>query len=44
MELISAFKRELFRPLVTLLIPGGIAIAPYLVLVLRFRPKCVLSA
>jgi hypothetical protein len=39
MELISAFKSELFRPLVTLLIPGGIATAPYLVLLIAFFPQ-----
>lgn len=31
-ELFSAFQRELFRPLVTLLIPGLIAILPYIAL------------
>jgi hypothetical protein len=39
MDFISAFKSELFRPLVTLLIPGGVATAPYFVLVGHLIPQ-----
>jgi len=38
MDFISAFKSELFRPLVTLLIPGVIAGGPYFVLVGQLVP------
>lgn len=33
MDFISAFKSELFRPLVKLFIPGAVASGPYLLLV-----------
>lgn len=39
MELIAAFKSELFRPLVTLVLPGGVASAPYLILAACLIPS-----
>ena len=38
MELTSVLKNELFRPTVTLIIPGGIATAPYLSLCFHYFP------
>jgi hypothetical protein len=38
MDFTSAFKSELFRPLVTLFIPGGIAAAPYFLLAGFYAP------
>lgn len=38
MDLISGLKSELFRPLVTLVVPGAIAIAPYVIVVQHYIP------
>src|SRR5687768_5795190 len=32
MDLLSAFKSEIFRPLVTLVVPGAIGVSPYILL------------
>jgi hypothetical protein len=37
-DFISAFKSELFRPLATLVVPGGIAIGPYVLVVGYYFP------
>jgi hypothetical protein len=41
MDFSSAFKSELFRPLVTLFIPGGVAAAPFFLLVGHYAPATV---
>ncbi|HVN87979.1 MAG TPA: hypothetical protein VMW17_24320 [Candidatus Binatia bacterium] len=41
MDLISGLRSELFRPLVTLLVPGAIAIAPYWVVLQSRVPEVV---
>jgi hypothetical protein len=38
MDVSSAFKSEVFRPLATVLLPGAIAIAPYVLLVNFYNP------
>jgi len=38
MDFISAFKSELFRPLATLVVPGGVAISPYVLVVGYYFP------
>ncbi len=38
MDFTSAFKSELFRPVVTLFIPGGVAAAPYFLLAGYYSP------
>ena len=38
MDFISAFKSELFRPLATLVVPGGVAIGPYVLVVAYYFP------
>jgi hypothetical protein len=38
MDFISAFKSELFRPLATLVVPGGVAIGPYVLVVGHYFP------
>jgi hypothetical protein len=39
MDLISAFKSEVLRPIVTLVIPGATAIAPWVIVVSYYIPK-----
>jgi hypothetical protein len=39
MDLLDAFKSEVFRPLVTLIVPGAIALAPYPVVLGYYVPK-----
>ena len=39
MDLISGFKSELFRPLVTLVVPGAVALAPHIVVVGHYFPQ-----
>jgi hypothetical protein len=39
MDLISAFKSELFRPLATILVPGTIAFSPFLVVAVHYNPE-----
>lgn len=41
MDVTSAFKSEVFRPLVTLVIPGAIAHAPYILVVAHYFPQTV---
>lgn len=38
MDFISAFKSELFRPLATLVVPGGIAVGPYVLVAGYYFP------
>ena len=41
MDLIAGLKSELFRPLVTLFIPGAVAVGPYVLLIrFRFQDSC----
>lgn len=41
MDLIAGLKSELFRPLVTLFLPGAVAVGPYILLIrLRFQDAC----
>ena len=41
MDLIAGLKSELFRPLVTLFLPGAVAVGPYILLIrLRFQDSC----
>jgi MFS family permease len=37
-DFISAFKSELFRPLATLVVPGGVAIGPYVLVAAYYFP------
>jgi len=39
MDLISAFKSELFRPLVTLVVPGAFAAGPYIIVTGYYIPQ-----
>ncbi len=39
MDILDAFKSEVFRPLVTLIVPGAIAIAPYPIVTGHYVPK-----
>ncbi len=39
MEITPAFKSEVFRPLVTIIIPGAFSIAPYIILTGYYIPK-----
>lgn len=39
MEVTSAFKSEVFRPIVTLVIPGAIATAPYILVAANYFPQ-----
>ncbi len=41
MDFISAFKSELFRPLATLVVPGGVAIGPYVLVATYYFPGVV---
>ena len=41
MDFISAFKSELFRPLATLVVPGGVAIGPYVLVAAYYFPGVV---
>ncbi|MFN2511010.1 MAG: hypothetical protein ABR568_06140 [Pyrinomonadaceae bacterium] len=41
MDFISAFKSELFRPLATLVVPGGVAIGPYVLVVGYYFPGVI---
>jgi hypothetical protein len=41
MDFISAFKSELFRPLATLVVPGGIALGPYVLIAGYYFPGIV---
>ena len=41
MDFISAFKSELFRPLATLVVPGGITIGPYVLVAAYYFPGVV---
>lgn len=38
-EVLSAFSTEFFRPLITLLLPGGIAIGPYFIALMLKWPR-----
>jgi uncharacterized RDD family membrane protein YckC len=38
MNATGLFKREIFRPFVTLLIPGAVAIIPYILIVMHYQP------
>lgn len=38
MDLTSAFKSEVYRPLVTLVVPGATALAPYVILLRERQP------
>lgn len=38
MDVTSAFKSEIFRPLTTVVIPGSVAVAPYVILVGYYVP------
>jgi hypothetical protein len=38
MDVTSAFKSEIFRPLTTVVIPGAVAIGPYVILVGYYAP------
>jgi hypothetical protein len=40
-DFISAFKSELFRPLATLVVPGGVAIGPYVLVAGYYFPGIV---
>jgi hypothetical protein len=42
MDFISAFKSELFRPLATLVVPGGVALGPYVLIAGYYFPGIVL--
>jgi hypothetical protein len=42
LDFISAFKSELFRPLATLVVPGGVAIGPYVLVVGYYFPGVTL--
>lgn len=44
MDLPSAFKSELFRPLATIMVPGATAVAPYAVLANHYNPELVTFA
>jgi len=39
MDLTSALKNEIFRPLITIAVPGAVAIGPYILLVGHYVPK-----
>jgi hypothetical protein len=41
MDFISAFKSELFRPLATLVVPGGVALGPYVLIAGYYFPGIV---
>lgn len=41
MDITSPFKSEIFRPLVTLVIPGAVALAPYILVVSYYFPQVV---
>lgn len=41
MDFISAFKSELFRPLATLVVPGGVAISPYVLVAAYYFPGVI---
>jgi hypothetical protein len=38
MDLLDAFKSEVFKPLATLVVPGAVAVSPYLVLAVHENP------
>ena len=42
MDITSPFKSEIFRPLVTLVIPGAVALAPYILVVAYYFPEVVI--
>jgi hypothetical protein len=41
MDFISAFKSELFRPLATLVVPGGVALGPYVLVAGYYFPDVI---
>lgn len=41
MDFISAFKSELFRPLATLVVPGSVAIGPYVLVAAYYFPGVI---
>ena len=44
MDLISAFKSELFRPLTTIVVPGGFAVGPWLLAAMERDPELARAA
>src|SRR5881394_847955 len=42
MDLISGFRSELFRPFVTLGIPGAVCIGPYIIIVGHYFPQVLI--
>lgn len=42
MDVMAAFKNEVFRPVATVVIPGSIAVAPYTLIFIHFHPEVLL--